>query len=177
MELSTAARPYAKALFQLALEEGRLPAWSQTLGLLAQAVELPEVAQLIGHPALTRPQLAALLSGALSGKLEREGENLLRLLAENGRLALLPLIRREFEAFKAEAERRAEVEITSASPVDAAQQQALTAAVKRRLGMDVHTAWQTDPALVAGAVVRCGDLVIDGSVAGELQRLRHTLAA
>ena len=176
-ELSTAARPYAKALFQLALDEARLPAWSQTLATLAQAVELPEVRQLIGHPALTRAQLAALLSSALSGKLDREGENLVRLLAENGRLALLPLIHEEFETFKANAERRAEVEITTATAISGEQQDALAAAVKRRLGLDVQTVWKVEPALIAGAIVRSGDMVIDGSVSGELERLRHVLAA
>ncbi len=176
-ELSTAARPYAKALFRLALAESRLPAWSATLALLADTAKLPQVADLIGHPALTRPQLAAMLCDVLKGKLDHEGENLVRLLAENGRLKLLPLIREEFEAFKAEAEKRAEVEVTAAAPVDAAQQTVLAEAVKRRLSLDVKMSWKTDPALLAGAIVRCGDLVIDGSVAGELERLRHVIAA
>ena len=176
-ELSTTARPYARALFKLALQESRLPAWSAALATLAQAATIPEVATLIGHPALTRPQLAALLCDALKGKLDREGENLVRLLAENGRLKLLPLIREEFEQLKAEAEKSAEVEIVTATAVDAAQQSALSEAVKRRLKLDVRVAWKTDPALIAGAVVRAGDLVIDGSVAGELDRLRNVLVA
>jgi len=176
-ELSTAARPYAKALFQLALSESRLPAWSQTLGTLAQAAALPEVNALIGHPALTRPQLSALLCDALKGKLDGEAENLVRLLAENGRLKLLPLIHTEFEQLKAEAEKCAEVEITTAAAVDAAQQAQLIAAIKRRLKLDVQVSWKIEPALIAGAVIRSGDLVIDGSVSGELDRLRHALAA
>jgi F-type H+-transporting ATPase subunit delta len=176
-ELSTAARPYAKALFRLALDEGRLPAWSATLALLADTVRQPRVAELIGHPALTRPQLAALLCDALKDKLDHEGENLVRLLAEYGRLQLLPLVHEEFEAFKAAAEKRAEVNVTAAAPVDAAQQAALAEAIKRRLSLDVKMSWKTDPALLAGAIVRCGDLVIDGSVAGELERLRHAVVA
>lgn len=176
-ELSTTARPYAKALFQLAVDESRLPAWSETLGLLAQTAGIPEVEALIGSPALTRPQLAALLCDALKGKLEREGENLVRLLAENGRLALLPLIRSEFETLKAEAEKRSEVQITTAVPVDVAQQNTLRDAIKRRLQLEVQVEWKTDPALIAGALIRAGDLVIDGSVSGELDRLRTTLVA
>ena len=176
-ELSTAARPYAKALFQLAVGESRLPAWAGTLAVLAQTAELPEVQSLICSPALTRSQLAALLCDALQGKLDREGENLVRLLAENGRLQLLPLIREEFETLKAEAEKRAEVEITTAAPVDPAQQAALRDAVKRRLQLDVQIDWKTDPSLIAGALIRAGDLVIDGTVSGELDRLRTALAA
>jgi len=176
-ELSTAARPYARALFELALSESRLPAWSATLATLAQTAAIPEVAALIGHPALTRPQLAALLCDVLKGKLEREGENLVRLLAENGRLKLLPLIREEFEQLKAEAEKRAEVEIVTAAAVDGTQQSVLVEAVKRKLRLDVQVTWKTDPSLIAGAVVRAGDLVIDGSVSGELDRLRSVLVA
>lgn len=176
-ELSTAARPYAKALFQLAVEESRLPAWSETLGLLAQTAGIPEVQALFGSPALTRPQLAALLCDALKGKLEREGENLVRLLAENGRMTLLPSIRDEFETLKAEAEKRAEVQITTAVAVDAAQQSALREAIGRRLQLDVQIDWKTDPDLIAGALIRAGDLVIDGSVSGELDRLRTALVA
>jgi F-type H+-transporting ATPase subunit delta len=176
-ELSTAARPYAKAVFQLAVEQSRLGDWSDMLALLARTADIPEVRRLIASPALTRPQLAALLCDALKGKLDREGENLVRLLAENGRLSLLALIRDEFEALKAAAERRAEVEIATAVPVDAAQQAALKEAIKRRLQLDVNVEWKTEPALIAGALIRAGDLVIDGSVAGQLQRLRGVLAA
>jgi F-type H+-transporting ATPase subunit delta len=176
-ELSTAARPYAKALFQLAVDESRLLAWSATMGVLAQAAGFPEVQSVIGSPALTRPQLAALLCDALQGKIDREGENLVRLLAENGRLQLLPLIRDEFETLKAEAEKRAEVQITTAVAVDAAQQAVLRDAIKRRLQLEVQIDWKTDPSLIAGALIRAGDLVIDGSVSGELDRLRNVLVA
>jgi F-type H+-transporting ATPase subunit delta len=176
-ELSTAARPYAKALFQLAVEQSRLPAWSEALGLLAQTAAIPEVQMLFSSPALTHPQLAALLCDALKGKLDREGENLVRLLAENGRLTLLPLIRDEFETLKAEAEKRAEVQITTAVPVDVAQQGSLREAIKRRLQLDVQIQWKTDPSLIAGALIRAGDLVIDGSVSGELDRLHTALVA
>jgi F-type H+-transporting ATPase subunit delta len=67
------------------------------------------------------------------------------------------------------------VTCTSATPVDAAQQQALADAIRKRLAREVDVEWKTDPALIAGAVVRAGDLVIDGSAAGQLAQLRTTL--
>lgn len=177
MEPITAARPYAKALFELAVDESRLVAWSQVLALLSEAAQQPSVAAVIGHPALTHAELANLLCEVLHGKLDAEGQNLVRLLAENGRLELIPLIRDEFEQLKAAAEKSAAVEIATATAVDAAQQQTLAEAVRRRMGLDVKVVWKTEPELIAGAVIRAGDLVIDGSASGELERLRHALAA
>lgn len=178
-DLATLARPYAKAVFELARgADAEAPArWSATLKLLSEVVAQPQVAALIDDPRLPRAQLAALLCAALAGKVDRLGENLLRLLAENRRLPLLPAIVREYERLRAEAEARVEVEIATAAEVPEAQRQALVAAVARRLQRQVQAHWRIEPALLAGAVVRAGDLVIDGSVAGELARLRRDLVS
>lgn len=175
-EAATLARPYAKAVFALARQEKKLADWSALLGGLATAVKDPRVAQWIGHPAIGRSQLADVLIEACGAGLSQAAKNLLRLLAEYNRLKLAPAIAVQFEALRAEAERRLDVEITSAAPVDAAQQKALAAAIGQRLAREVDVAWKTDPSLIAGAVVRAGDLVIDGSVSGELAQLRQALA-
>ena len=104
-----------------------------------------------------------------------EAKNLLRLLSEYDRLRLAPAIAEQFEALRAEHERRVDVQIATAVPVDAAQQQALVAAVKKKLNRDVNVEWTTDPSLIAGAQIRAGDTVIDGSISGELARLRQAL--
>lgn len=174
-EAATLARPYAKAVFDLARQEKKLAEWSALLAGLAGAVRDPRVAQWIGHPALGRGQLADALIQSAGAGLSPAAQNLLRLLAEYSRLKLAPSIAEQFEALRAEAERRIEVEVTSATAVDAAQQQALVGAIRQRLERDVDVQWKTDPALIAGAVVRAGDLVIDGSVTGELARLRQAL--
>src|SRR5690606_37690438 len=98
------------------------------------------------------------------------------LLVENGRLKAAPAIAGQFEALRAEAESRVDVEITSAAAIDKAQQDRLVAAIGKRLAREVAVEWKTDPALIAGAVIRAGDMVIDGSVRGELERLQTTLA-
>jgi F-type H+-transporting ATPase subunit delta len=174
-ELSTMARPYAKAAFELARDEGKLAEWSALLAGIAAAVRDKQVAAAIGHPAVGRGQLADVLIQAMGAQATAHAKNLLRLLSEYGRLKLAPAIASQFEALRAEHERRVDVEIVSAAPVDAAQQQVLVAAVKKKLNRDVNVEWKTDPSLIAGALIRAGDTVIDGSVSGELARMRQAL--
>jgi F-type H+-transporting ATPase subunit delta len=174
-DLSTLARPYAKAVFELARESGRLKEWSEQLAAIAAAVADPQLRRLIGHPAIDRNALAELFGQALKNILTGEGRALLKLLAGNGRLKSAGFIAAQFEALRAEAESRVDVEITSAAPVEPAQRDALASAIRKRLDREVAIEWKTDEALVAGAVIRAGDLVIDGSVRGELERLATVL--
>ena len=174
-ELSTLARPYAKAVFELARDENRLAAWSDLLAGIASAVRDPQVARLIGHPAIGRGQLAEVLIQAMGASATAQAKNLLRLLSEYNRLKLAPAIAQQYEALRAEHERRVDVQITSAATVEAPQREALVAAVKKKLNRDVNVEWKTDPSLIAGAQIRAGDTVIDGSISGELARLRQAL--
>ncbi len=175
-DYSTLARPYAKAVFELARDAQAFPVWSEALAALAHLVKAPEVARLIGHPALSKAQLVDVLTQVLAGKLPAPALALVRLLVENGRLALAPAIAAQFERLRAEAEARVDVEITSAVPVAPEQQRQLAAAVKKRLQREVVIEWKTDPELIGGALIRAGDFVIDGSIRGELDRL-HTILA
>jgi F-type H+-transporting ATPase subunit delta len=172
----TLARPYAKAVFELAQSEGNFAEWSARLSTMADVIASPEVAAVIDHPAVSRERLAQLLVGTLGKSVGPEASNLLRLLVDNGRLMTLPAIAQQFETLRAQAEARVDVEITTAAPVDVPQQRQLADAIGRRLQRQVHIDWKTDESLVAGAVIRAGDLVIDGSVRGELDRLRSALA-
>ena len=174
-ELSTLARPYARAVFELARDEGKLADWSALLAGLATVVRDKSVAAAIGHPAIGRGQLADVLVQALGSQATGHAKNLLRLLSEYGRLKLAPAIAAQFEALRAEHEKRVDVEIVSAAPVDAAQQKVLVDAVRKKLARDVNVEWKTDPSLIAGAQIRAGDTVIDGSISGELARLRQAL--
>lgn len=176
-ELATMARPYAKAVFELARSESRYAEWSAVLGGVAQAVRDPQVAAWIGHPAIGRGQLSDALIAALGNRLGTEGANLLRVLGEYNRLRLAPEIAAQYEQLRADAERRIDVEITTAVAVDGAQQKQLADAIAKRLDRAVEVRWNTDETLIAGALIRAGDLVIDGSVEGELSRLRQQLAA
>ncbi|MGQ0585717.1 MAG: F0F1 ATP synthase subunit delta [Gammaproteobacteria bacterium] len=174
-EPSTLARPYAKAVFELARDESKLADWSALLAGLATAVKDKQVAAAIGHPAVGRGQLADVLVQAMGAKATAQAKNLLRLLSEYDRLKLAPMIAQQFEALRAEHERRVDVEIVSAVAVEPAQQKALVDAVKKKLDRDVKVEWKTDPSLIAGAQIRAGDTVIDGSISGELARMRQAL--
>lgn len=176
-ELSTLARPYAKAVFELARDTSRFGDWSNVLRGLADAVSDPAVAAAIGHPAVGKGQLSQALIDALGSQIGAEGANLLRLLIDNGRLKLAPAIAAEYEALRAEAEATIDVEITTASPAAPEQLAALVDAIARRLARKLNVTAKVDESLIGGAVIRAGDLVIDGSSVGELERLRLQLVA
>ena len=112
-----------------------------------------------------------LIAGVCGGALDAHGRALLNLLAENGRVDYLPEIAAHFEELKSEAQNVADVEIVSAVPLNEAQQQRLAGALRTRLRRDVRLHLSVDPSLIGGAVVRSGDLLIDGSLASKLERL------
>ncbi len=174
-ELTTIARPYAQAVFKLALEQKRLKEWGETLRLLASIVETPEFSALIGNPKVTPQQLESLLMELAGEQLDEQGKNLVRLLVENRRLAALPDIAALYAALEAEAEQRIQVEVTAAYPVNKTQAKKIATALRGRLGKEVELELKVDESLIGGAIIRAGDLVIDGSVVGELERLAKEL--
>jgi len=176
-ELSTLARPYAKAVFELARDTSRFGDWSNVLRGLADAVSDPAVAAAIGHPAIGKGQLSQALVEVIGGTIGSDGSNLLRLLIDNGRLKLAPAIASEYEALRAEAEATIDVEITTAAAVAPEQLVTLVDAVAKRLQRTLNVTTKVDESLIGGAVIRAGDLVIDGSSVGELERLRLQLVA
>lgn len=176
-ELSTLARPYAKAVFELARDTSRFGDWSNVLRGLADAVSDPAVAAAIGHPAIGKGQLSQALVEAIGGTIGSDGSNMLRLLIDNGRLKLAPAIASEYEALRAEAEATIDIEITTAAAVAPEQLATLVDAVAKRLQRTLNVTTKVDESLIGGAVIRAGDLVIDGSSVGELERLRLQLVA
>lgn len=174
-ELTTIARPYAQAVFKLAQESKRLKAWGEVLDLLAAIVETPEVSALIGNPKVSPEQLEALLLEVAGDRLDQQGKNFVRLLVENRRLAAMPEIARLYHRLENEAEARVEVEMISAFEIRDALAKKIASALAKRLGKEVEMTVKVDERLIGGAVIRAGDLVIDGSVAGELNRLAREL--
>jgi F-type H+-transporting ATPase subunit delta len=172
---ATIARPYARAAFAHARAEKNLAAWSKLLGAGALAVADPRVERLLGHPLVTAEQLVELLHGLSKKAAGGEGGNFLRTLAENDRLGLLPEIAQQFEAMRAEAEGVVDVEVVAAREIAAPQRKRLEAALEKRLGREVRMQLRIDESLIGGAIVRAGDLVIDGSLRGRLARLGSTL--
>ena len=181
-ELATTARPYARAAFASAGAASQLVEWGSFLGRAAAVVADPQVAPLIGNPRVSaRALVDFLLELAITGKqptAQRTAEqrNLLRLLADNRRLKLLPQIAGQFEALRAEAEQVADVEVISAQQLSAEQSRKLQAVLERRLGRAVRLHPQVDSSLIGGAIVRYGDFVVDGSLRGRIERLGAAMA-
>jgi F-type H+-transporting ATPase subunit delta len=173
---STIARPYAKAAFEEARDRKRLGPWSQSLQTAATVVSDSRVAALLGNPRVTPEELAALVSDTAGPQLDEAGRNFVRALADNRRLSLLPEISTLFDELKGEAEGIVDVTVTSAAPLDDSQRGKLAAALERRLGRSVRLHCATDPDLIGGAVLRAGDMVIDGSLRGRLERIAYALA-
>ena len=174
---TTIARPYARAAFEEARAAQRLEPWSEALHAAAAVVADARVVALLGNPHVTPEELAQLVSGIAGPKLGDEGVNFVRTLAANRRLTVLPQIAELFDTLKDAEQGVADVTVTSAAPLDAGQRKALSAALARRLKRTVRLHCATDPALIGGAVVRSGDLVIDGSLRTSLERIAYELTA
>jgi F-type H+-transporting ATPase subunit delta len=173
----TIARPYARAAFARAQADGRLGSWSVALARAAATVSDARVRALLGSPQVTAAQLADFISDIAGSDLDQSGRNFIAQLAENKRLPFLPEISQLFDQLKAEAERVVEVTITSAAPMGAEEQGKLAAALEKRFNRKVQIHAAVDESLIGGAVVRAGDLTIDGSVKARLARLAHELTA
>ena len=170
-EKATIARPYAKAAFQSAREHHALDRWSEVLATASSVVQDERVAPLLLSPRVTSEQLSDLIADISGKALDEQSRNFIATLASNRRLALLPHIAAMFEAFRAEAENTADVQVVSAVQLNDAQKQRLSAALKKRLQREVRLHCEVDESLLGGAVVRASDFVIDGSLKARLDRL------
>jgi F-type H+-transporting ATPase subunit delta len=177
MDHATVARPYARAAFDVARAGDALTAWADLLNVAAAAVDEPAVQALLDDPSRTPDQQAEVLLALLPEAPSQEGANFLRLLADNERLAALPDIAEQFGEMKAQAENTLEVDVISVEPIDKQAAEALTSALRRRLGREIELRNTLDPEIIGGVVVRAGDLVIDGSARARLDRLASSLRA
>ena len=175
-EISTIARPYATAVFELAKAAKKYPVWTQQLHLLVAIVADAQVRSLISNAAVKKEQVVKLIVEVAGDKLDVTGRNLVKVLAEHRRLDALAEIASQYEELRAVAEATLEAEVVSAFPIDAAQQKSIATALQKRLGRKVNITSSVDPTLLGGAIVRAGNLVIDGSALGRLQMLTTRLA-
>ena len=175
-ELTTVARPYAKAAFDFAVEKGAIEQWQQMLAFAAEVTLNPDMKNVLSS-AMASEQLAQLFINICDEQLDENGQNLIKVLAENQRLVALPAISDLFDALKADYEKEIEVQVTAATELTEAQQTALSASLEKRLARKVKLHCNVDAALVAGMVIKAGDTVIDGSIKSKLSRLSDALQA
>ena len=181
---NTVARPYARAAFEVAQESDALEELSESFAAAKALLGDGQVAAFLAAPALTDEERLSFLQG-LFAKVVGEGSvfaggsahgtNFFKLLLENGRVGVLPEIADHFEALKAKVENTVDAVITSATALSAEQEAALAKSLKEKLGRDVRVTTEIDENLIGGAVIRAGDVVIDGSLRARLEGLANSL--
>jgi len=174
-ELSTLARPYAEAVFRIAQGENDLAGWSSRIATLAAIVSDAQLARLNADPSVAADRVAALVIDVAGSTLGERGASFVKVLADNGRLSLLPVIGEQFETLKANAEGTLEATITSAQEMAQDQIDGLVAGLRAKFNRAINVQVAVDPELIGGAVITIGDQVIDGSVKGRLQRMSFAL--
>ena len=174
-ELSTLARPYAKAAFEFAADAGDLQGWSKSLSTAGAVAEQQAVVKFLSSPNATAAQQAAAVNDICGDALSATGQNFIAILSENRRLQLLPHISHQFEIMKANREKAVDVEVVSAYELDAVQQEKLSDALGEKLKRNINMQVSFDKSLLGGAVIRAGDTVIDGSIRGRLAKLAESL--
>lgn len=174
-ELTTVARPYAKAAYAVAQTENALADWSAMLTFGAAVAADKNMKTVLDHPSLTSEKKAETFIDVCEGKLSDSGKNFISVLAENNRLTLLPEIAALFELFKAHQERSVDVEVESAFELSAEQQDKLAQALTKKLDRKVNISSSTNPEILGGVIIRAEDLVIDASVRGKLAKLAEAI--
>ncbi|MFW0764605.1 F0F1 ATP synthase subunit delta [Trabulsiella odontotermitis] len=173
-EFVTVARPYAKAAFDFAVEHQNVERWQDMLAFAAEVTKNEQMAELLSG-ALAPETLAESFIAVCGEQLDENGQNLIRVMAENGRLITLPDVLEQFIHLRAASEAIAEVEVTSASELSEEQLSKITGAMEKRLSRKVKLNCKIDKSVMAGVIIRSGDMVIDGSVRGRLERLADVL--
>ena len=176
-ELTTLARPYAKAAFEVAAFDDSLQTWSSMLSQVALVVSNKRVAELLASPSLTGESQAKIVIDLCGDEINAQVQNFVMVLSENKRLALLPEIVGLFDIYKAEQEKTVDVEISTAFALADETELKLAQAIKQKLNRDVKIHIHIDKNLIGGTVIRAGDLVIDDSVRGKLHKLAEAMGS
>ncbi|MEF8792303.1 F0F1 ATP synthase subunit delta [Thiohalorhabdus sp.] len=173
----TIARPYAEAVFELAKDHGTFQEWEEALPLMAAISSDERMEKLLTNPRVPQERKEQLFREVAGERMDKEAARLLDTLFANDRVAVLPEIHEIYQALRRSAQGEVHAVITAAQALSAEQQQTIADRLERRLGQKVTVESQVDQSLMAGLVIRAGDLVIDGSVRGGLEQLRNQLKA
>jgi F-type H+-transporting ATPase subunit delta len=172
---SSLARPYAQAVFELAKESKDFKTWSDALAFMAALLRDESILALVNNPRVEQERLAKLFDELCHDRVPENGRNLLRLMIANRRLAAMPDLATQYEAMRAEEEGTIDAQVRSAKPLSDEQKAKLSKALEKRLGRKVNLTVQEDDSLLGGAIIQAGDMVIDGSATGRLEKLASVL--
>jgi len=174
-EFTTTARPYANAVYQVASESKTEKSWGEALELMSVVVANKDMISMLDNPRLKKEQKGELLLKLVGDKLSDQQQNLVRLMAENGRLKIMSEVAQQFEVYRTVAEGKIEAVAVSAFPLTKAQESAITKSLKDKLGREVTLTTSTDESLISGVVIKAGDTIIDGSMKAQLAMLANAL--
>ncbi|PKG97882.1 F0F1 ATP synthase subunit delta [Paraglaciecola sp. MB-3u-78] len=175
-EWTTIARPYAKAAFDYAVENKTIAQWQEML-LFAAEVSKNETVKSLLTGSIAAEKLAEIFNGVCGEQLDLQGQNLVKILAENRRLQAFSEISVMFNQLKADHDKEIDVDITSAVKLNKKQQTDIGKSLEKRLARKVKLNCSVDPELIAGVLIKAGDTVIDGSLRSKLNRLSDALQA
>ena len=176
-ELSTLARPYAKAAFEYAVGANDLSGWSSQLALAAAVSQADNMVKVLSSPSLTTEQQAQTFVDVCGEELTGAAKNFVKVLADNKRLPLLPQIAQLFDQFKSNREKSVDVEVSTVYELDADLQQKLASTLSSKLEREVNLKTNIEKDLIGGVVIRAADVVIDGSIRGRLAKLTEAMSA
>lgn len=176
-EISTIARPYAVAAFNLGKEQNLLAKWSEMLGFAAAVASDAQMQAYIQDPKVVSDELQATFLKVCGDRLNEHGQNLIKVLVEYGRMSVLPAITAAFEELKAQDEGVLDAQIVAAAKPSAAEVKDLVKRLESKFGKKIEASVSVDPELIGGIKIIVGDTVIDASVKGQLQNLAYTLSA
>ncbi len=176
-EISTIARPYAVAAYKLGREQKALGKWSEMLGFAATVANDAQIKAYIQDPKVVSSELLATFLKVCGDNLNENGQNLIKVLVEYGRLSILPEVYSAFEALKAQDEGTLDAEIIAAAKISAADTKDLVKRLEAKFGKKIEASVSIDPEIIGGIKIIVGDTVIDASVKGQLQNLAYTLTA
>lgn len=174
-ELSTLARPYAEAAYKRAKQTNSVNDWSDVLRFLSTVAQDRELLAIVGNPRVSKEKVTQLLLDICQDHIIDEGKNLLKLLIENGKLILLPIISKLYEQLKAEDEGYVNVDLYSAYSLSKAEQSKYTAMLEKQLNKKVNAVVSVNKSLIGGILAKAGDKVIDGSIRGQIHQLAKRL--
>ena len=175
-DFTTLARPYAKAVYDLASENNTLDSWGDALTNLANVINEPQMSEVLSNPELGKQQKGELVIQVMGDNLNQQQQNLVKLMAENGRLILMSDVLQQFEVARAKAENKIEAEVVSAFELSAEQADELINTLKNKLGCDITLTTTIDESLIGGVVIKAGDTIIDASMKSQLDSLALSLA-
>ena len=175
-DFTTLARPYAKAVYDLASENNTLDSWGDALTNLANVINEPQMSEVLSNPELGKQQKGELVIQVMGDNLNQQQQNLVKLMAENGRLILMSDVLQQFEVARAKAENKIEAEVVSAFELSAEQTDELINTLKNKLGCDITLTTTIDESLIGGVVIKAGDTIIDASMKSQLDSLALSLA-